>query len=185
MTAAAPLDAAAQDILALAREAIRYGVELRRLLPVDATRWAGALAAPAACFVSLHLGQDLRGCIGQTESTRSLAENIVENAYGAAFRDPRFDALSRRELAGLSIEVHVLGPLEPLAFADLAALHALLRPGRDGLQLELLERRGVFLPVMWNELPTPDQFVANLLRKAGIRDTAGLRASRFSARVIS
>lgn len=168
-------------VVALARESIRHGLEHRR--PAAVTRAEGALAEAGACFVSLHLDGDLRGCIGQTQRARTLGEQVVENAFAAAFRDPRFPPLTRAELDRVAIEVHVLTPLEPLRFADLPSLHALLRPGEDGLQLEQRERLGVFLPIMWTQLPTPQRFVAHLLRKAGIADPVSLSASRFGARV--
>jgi AmmeMemoRadiSam system protein A len=174
-----------QTLLALARSAIEQGLTLRRPPPAGIVYYTGLLAEPGACFVSLHIGDNLRGCVGQTDRGPSLGEQLVANAYAAAFRDPRFGPLTPEELERVSIEVHVLGPLEPLAFTDLPQLYGLLRPGQDGLQLEAAQRRGVFLPIMWNELPTPQRFVAHLLRKAGIVETAGMSASRFSAEVFA
>ncbi len=79
----------------------------------------------------------------------------------------------------------MLTPLAPLPFAGLADLHARLRRGVDGLQLESESRRGVFLPVMWEQLPTPEEFVRQLLRKAGIRESEAFTAQRFEARMFS
>jgi AmmeMemoRadiSam system protein A len=135
--------------------------------------------------VSLHIGAELRGCIGRTEAAPRLADQLIDNAWAAAFRDPRFPALKREELAGLSVEVHVLTPMAPLPFTTRADLHARLRPHVDGLQLESESRRGVFLPVMWEQLPTPEEFVRQLLRKAGIRDGEAFTAQRFEARMFS
>ena len=177
------LAACSEEIVALARESIRYGLRFQRPLAVDASRGAAVLAIPGACFVSLHLGEQLRGCVGQTGRSRPLAERIAENAFAAAFHDHRFDPLSPEELDALSIEVHVLGPLEPLPFTDLPDLYARLRIGTDGLQLERGALGALFLPIMWQQLPTPQQFVAHLLRKAGIADPHGLTASRFTAEV--
>ena len=64
-------------------------------------------------------------------------------------------------------------------------LHARLRRGVDGLQLETETRRAVFLPVMWEQLPEPRDFVGHLLRKAGIRESEPFTAQRFEARVFS
>ncbi len=174
----------ARKLLDLARDSIRHGLDFGRPLALkpDDPR---SRELPSACFVSLHLGGDLRGCIGQTESLRPLAESIAENAFAAAFRDPRFPPLKHAELDRLSIEVHILTPLEPLPFGTLAELHARLRVGVDGLQLETLSRRGVFLPVMWEQLPAPAEFVRQLLRKAQIREAERFTASRFEAQMIS
>ncbi|MGH8443062.1 MAG: AmmeMemoRadiSam system protein A [Nevskiaceae bacterium] len=170
------------NLLALARESVHHGVDHGRPLAA-ATGVAGALAQPGACFVSLHLGKELRGCIGRTEPSARLVDQLLDNAWAAAFRDPRFPVLKRDELAGLSIEVHVLTPMQPLSFGSLADLHARLRRGVDGLQLETEMRRGVFLPVMWEQLPEPRDFVGHLLRKAGIREGEQFAAQRFEAEV--
>src|SRR5690349_5688091 len=129
-------------LLALARESVRHGLDHGRPLAPDPALPA-ALAQPGACFVSLHIGKELRGCIGRTEASARLAEQLLDNAWAAAFRDPRFPPLKREELARLSFEVHVLTPMAPLPFASLADLYARLRRGVDGLQLESSSRRGV------------------------------------------
>jgi AmmeMemoRadiSam system protein A len=176
-------DADAATLLALARDSVRHGVEHGRpLAPDRALR--GALAQPGACFVSLHLDGELRGCIGRTEAAPRLVDQLLDNAWAAAFRDPRFPPLKRDELGRLALEVHVLTPLEPLPFSGLPDLYARLRRGVDGLQLETETRRGVFLPVMWEQLPEPRDFVAHLLRKAGIREAEPFSARRFEAKLL-
>ena len=170
------------DLLALARASVRHGLEHGRPLAprADVT---GSLAQPGACFVSLHVGKELRGCIGRTEASKRLVDQLLDNAWAAAFRDPRFPALKPDEFARLSFEVHVLTPMHPLPFGSLPDLYAQLRRGVDGLQLETETRRGVFLPVMWEQLPEPRDFVGHLLRKAGIRDSERFSAQRFEAEV--
>jgi AmmeMemoRadiSam system protein A len=176
-------EADAAKLLALARESVRHGLEHGRPLapPSDL---AGLPTQPGACFVSLHLGEDLRGCIGRTEASARLVDQLLDNAYAAAFQDPRFPPLDRDELARVSFEVHVLTPMQPLAFTSLPDLCGKLRRGVDGLQLEAPARRGVFLPVMWEQLPEPRDFVGQLLRKAGIRETESFTAQRFEAVMI-
>ena len=172
----------AARLLALARDSIRHGLDHGRPLPPD-PGVAGALAQPGACFVSLHLGEDLRGCIGRTEASPRLVDQLLDNAFAAAFHDPRFPPLDRAELERLSLEVHVLTPMEPLPFSSLPDLYGKLRRGVDGLALEAANRRGVFLPVMWEQLPEPSEFVGQLLRKAGIRAGEPFTARRFEARM--
>ncbi|MGQ0586922.1 MAG: AmmeMemoRadiSam system protein A [Gammaproteobacteria bacterium] len=172
------------SLLALARDSVRHGLDHGRPLAA-ATGVTGALAQPGACFVSLHLGADLRGCIGRTEPAPRLVDQLLDNAWAAAFRDPRFPVLKRDEFARLSIEVHVLAPMQPLPFESLADLYARLCRGVDGLQLETETRRGVFLPAMWEQLPEPRDFVGHLLRKAQIRDSERFIARRFEAQVFT
>ena len=179
-----PADLDAATLLELARDSVHHGLEHGRPLAAGKAL-AGPLTQPGACFVSLHLGDELRGCIGRTEASPRLVDQLLDNAFAAAFRDPRFPPLKRDELARLSFEVHLLTPLAPLPFAGLADLHARLRRGVDGLQLESESRRGVFLPVMWQQLPEPHDFVAQLLRKAGIREAEPFTAQRFEATVVT
>ena len=57
-------------------------------------------------------------------------------------------------------------------------------PGRDGLVLSEGDRRGVFLPMVWDSLPEPRDFLAALKQKAGLpRDhwSDTLRIERFCA----
>jgi AmmeMemoRadiSam system protein A len=179
-------DADGATLLALARDSVRHGLEHGR--PLTAARAGaveGLLAQPGACFVSLHLDEELRGCVGRTEASPRLLDQLLDNAFAAAFRDPRFGPLRHEELARLSLEVHVLTPLEPLPFAGLADLYARLRRGVDGLVLETPQRHGVFLPVMWEQLPEPRDFVGQLLRKAGIREAERFEAKRFEARMFA
>ena|SRR5689334_12516498 len=171
-------------LLALARDSIRHGLAHGRPLAAERTV-SGALAEPGACFVSLHLRGDLRGCIGRTEASPRLIDQLLDNAWAAAFRDPRFPPLKPAELDALALEVHVLTPMVPLPFTTRAELYARLRPNVDGLQLETLMRRAVFLPVMWEQLPTPEEFVRQLLRKAGIREAEPFTAQRFEAAMFS
>jgi AmmeMemoRadiSam system protein A len=177
-------DAEASRLLALARDSVRHGLERGRPLAAAAAV-DGALAQPGACFVSLHLGEELRGCIGRTEASPRIIDQLLDNAYAAAFHDPRFGPLTREEFARLSFEVHVLTPMQPLAFTSLPDLYGKLRRGVDGLQLETPTKRGVFLPVMWEQLPEPREFVGQLLRKAGIREGEPFTAQRFEARMFT
>lgn len=169
-------------LLELARASVRHGLDHGKPL-ASAGEVGGMLAQPGACFVSLHIGNELRGCIGRTEASPCLADQLLDNAWAAAFRDPRFAPLRPEEFDRLSFEVHVLAPMQPLPFTTLADLHAKLRPGVDGLQLETPTKHGVFLPVMWQQLPRPEEFVRQLLRKAQIAPAERFSASRFEARV--
>ena len=43
-----------------------------------------------------------------------------------------------------------------------------LRPGIDGLILSAAGRRGTFLPSVWEQLVTPEEFLSHLKLKAGL-----------------
>lgn len=123
---------------------------------------------PGASFVTLTLKGRLRGCIGSLEAWRGLADDVAANAVAAAFRDPRFAPLTPAEWAETRVEVSLLSPSEAMSFSNEADALAQLRPGRDGVILSFGQRRATFLPQVWESLPDPRQFMAQLKLKAGL-----------------
>lgn len=166
-------------LLAVARGAIA-----RKLgEPIPPCQPAPWLEAPGATFVTLRLGEELRGCVGTLEARRSLRKDLEANARAAAFHDARFPPLSRREFQKCDLEVSLLSPLERLDFDGEAQLLAQLRPGVDGLALEWGSQRGTFLPQVWEELPDPKTFLAHLKQKAGLPEafwSDDLEAHRYT-----
>ncbi len=159
-----PIDPLGRALLIIARNTIgkRLGQEIHTIMPHP------ALSQPAATFVTLLKNQQLRGCIGSLEAHRSLATDVSENAYAAAFRDPRFAPLNEDELAQTRIEVSLLRPAEALEFSDEADAIRQLCPGVDGLILTHGTRRATFLPQVWESLPDPQYFMEQLKLKAGL-----------------
>jgi AmmeMemoRadiSam system protein A len=144
---------------------------------------AGWLRRPAASFVTLRVAEALRGCVGSVEVSRPLAEDVWENARAAAFRDCRFPPLLQAELPGVAIEVSLLSPLESLGRLSRQEAERALRPGIDGLLLHYSACRGLFLPQVWEQLPSPDRFLAELAKKAGLPAgfwAAGVELWRFT-----
>lgn len=172
-----------QDILLdLASASIRQGLELGRPLAVMPEDYETPLSAPAATFVTLSIQQRLRGCIGRLEAERSLVEDVADNAFAAAFRDPRFSPLSRGEFQALEIHISILTPAERLDIASERELIETLEAGRDGLIIEDRGRRATFLPSVWDTLNDKSDFVRQLKLKAGLAAdhwSADLRAYRY------
>jgi AmmeMemoRadiSam system protein A len=169
-------------LLALARASIEHGLEAGEPLVVDALELPPALRVRRAVFVTLHAHGALRGCLGELAPSRALGSSVAWHAWAAAFRDPRFPALSSDELDALEIHVSVLGPLEPIAAATAPELLAALRPGLDGLVVEDGPFRATFLPAVWESLPEPHDFLDALVRKAGLPPghwSATTRAYRY------
>ncbi len=155
-------------LLATARSSIRQGLELGDALRPDLDAMPEPLLEPGACFVTLNLDGELRGCIGSLEAARPLIEDVAFNAHAAAFRDPRFGPLRAEEFDRVLLDISVLTPAMPLAFSSEAELLAQLRAGIDGLILEAARRRATFLPSVWEALPDREQFLRELKRKAGL-----------------
>jgi AmmeMemoRadiSam system protein A len=77
-----------------------------------------ALKQPGATFVTLTQHGQLRGCIGSLEAWRKLDADVNANAKAAAFRDPRFNSLTRDEFDHTRVEVSLLTPAVPLPCTD-------------------------------------------------------------------
>jgi len=141
-----------------------------------------ALALPGATFVTLSKHGALRGCIGSLEARRPLGVDVRANAVAAAFADPRFPPLSTDEFIDTSVEVSLLSATEAVASESERALLDRLRPGIDGVVLEFAGRRATFLPQVWDSLPEPPAFLAELKRKAGLPVdfwSAAVKVSRY------
>lgn len=173
-----------QTLLDIARRSIEHGLRHEhRALSMDID-YPPALAAPRASFVTLKIGNELRGCIGSLEPMRPLAQDVHENAYSAAFRDPRFQPLTTSEWPGLRLSLSILSLPEPLTANSEAELLLALRPGIDGVILEYGQRRGTFLPAVWESLNEPREFMRQLKLKTGLPAdfwSDALRVYRYTA----
>ncbi len=168
-----------QTLLHLARAAIAKELGfISHDLPRSA--W---LEEPGATFVTLTLHGQLRGCIGSLEAHRPLIEDVKHNAIAAAFKDPRFQPLSKEEFAEVVIEVSQLSPPKPIQFSSEQNALEQLIPGIDGVIIELGRYRATFLPQVWAQLPQPQVFIAHLKNKAGLPQdywSDDIRLSRYS-----
>jgi AmmeMemoRadiSam system protein B/AmmeMemoRadiSam system protein A len=158
------LDDAGRTLLSIARGSIE-----KNLLGKDeATGSMPWLNQTGATFVTLTKDGNLRGCIGSLAPARALGEDVAQNALGAAFRDPRFPAMTAAEWPQCRVEVSLLSTPKPLRFADETDLLAQIEAGEDGLIIEADGKRGTFLPQVWEDLPEKRGFLAHLLKKAGL-----------------
>ncbi|MCK5801585.1 MAG: AmmeMemoRadiSam system protein B [Lentisphaeria bacterium] len=99
----------------------------------------------AGCFVSLHIDDSLRGCVGQLEASESLFVEVMRNACRAAFHDPRFEPLTLSELDRIRIEISVLTQPRPIPSIED------FQVGAQGLILTSGRHRAVFLPQVAEE----------------------------------
>jgi hypothetical protein len=174
-------DELGRALVTIARRAI--GAELAKVaLPERAEPQHPALAAPGATFVTLFKHGTLRGCIGTLVARRPLGADVCANAVAAAFADPRFTRLGADEFSDTSVEVSLLSAPGAITADSEQALLDQLRPGDDGVVLEYAGRRATFLPQVWDSLPEPAEFLAELKRKAGLPGdfwSASVRISRY------
>jgi AmmeMemoRadiSam system protein A len=143
----------------------------------------GGVPRSAGVFVSLHLGDELRGCIGVTQTRQPLVESTAHCARAAALEDPRFPPLSVAEVPQVGIEISVLGELRALGPGERP------RPGIDGVLIEQEGRQGLLLPQVairfgWSA----ERLLSETCRKAELPGDAWTRGARvrvFQAQVFS
>ena len=133
----------------------------------------GPLREKGAVFVTLRIGDDLRGCIGHVEAHQPLWESVRDMASAAAERDGRFPPVRPDEVPGLEVEISVLSPMTPLRPDEIVV-------GTHGLYVKLDGvASGLLLPqvaVEWGW--TPDEFLRRTFEKAG------LQAGKPGARIL-
>lgn len=178
-------------LLKIARDSLETYVRRHEHIDLAMYPLTPALKEKHGAFVTLRRQDQLRGCIGYTQSIESLAEAVRDNAVNAASRDPRFPPVAPDELQDIHIEISALCPGEKQG-SPFIRVHDIseIVLGRDGLYLEHSGPRGggLLLPQVpieqgWNL----DQFLEGLCRKAGAPDDTWKRPDsrlyRFSAQV--
>ncbi len=156
-----------RELLALARECIDSTLRLCSRAPFPERTYPRAQQQVRSAFITLRIGEHLRGCCGSIEATRPLAEEVWHDAWASAFRDPRFPPLGLSEWPATHLHLSILENPRPIAVESEEDLIAQLRPGVDGLVLQRDGYRATFLPSVWEQLPHPREFVRNLKLKAG------------------
>jgi hypothetical protein len=135
----------------------------------------------AGVFVTIYLvnnmnsEKNLRGCIGYVFPSQNIYDSVIAAAINAATEDPRFIAISEKELDDLIFEVSVLSKpaLIQVENTDVSLSNIVI--GRDGLILESRYGSGLFLPQVpveqkWNIR----EYITNLCHKAGAPSDAWL-----------
>jgi AmmeMemoRadiSam system protein A len=162
-------------LLGLARQALIDAAQGRAAAALEPGRLPPRLMAPAATFVTLTRRGALRGCIGALHAQSPLAEDVRDHARAAACEDYRFMPVTPDEVREIEIEISILSDPKPLAFECPEDLLARLRPGIDGVILQLGLQRATFLPQVWEKVPDAPTFLSMLCEKAGLPSTAWRR----------
>jgi uncharacterized protein (TIGR00296 family) len=101
-------------------------------------------------FVTLNTynvsGNPLRGCIGFIEPIYPLYDVIHKVSISSAVEDPRFPAVSLKEMDRIIIELSILTPPKLIEVKDPNEYLKKIIIGRDGLIAEKGMRRGLLLP---------------------------------------
>ena len=128
----------------------------------------------AGVFVSIHENGELRGCIGTIlPTTKSIYEEILQNAVSASSKDPRFSPIRPGEFPYLEVHVDVLFAPEPISSA------AELDVKKYGVIVSSRGRRGLLLPDLEGVDTVADQ-IAIARQKAGIGPEESISLQRFT-----
>jgi len=150
-----------RTLVRIARSAITAAVQ-NKTLPKIETK-SQALERRSGVFVTLRIGENLRGCIGYIEPLFPLAQATQEVAVKASMDDPRFMPLTSTELNNITIEISVLSPLSELQDVDKIEI------GTHGLVIDAGFRRGLLLPQVATEYNWDrKQFLKQICLKAGL-----------------
>jgi len=135
-------------------------------------------------FVTLEKRGRLRGCIGYIIPHKSLYETLLDLAIAAAFKDNRFDPVTKEEFDELCVEISILSPLYEIT--DKSEVFV----GRDGLYIQHPKGSGLLLPQVatkynWDR----DTFFKETCRKAGLAESLlfdkQMKIYRFEAEIFS
>jgi MEMO1 family protein len=153
-----------KTLLEIAGETIGAYVRYRETPAIDESRLTPNLKKQAAAFVTLHIGGDLRGCIGTFKADRQLYKTVQDMAVSAAVNDTRFESVSIPEINMLQIEISVLTPMRKISSIDEIEL------GKHGIYIRKGRSSGTLLPqVATDQKWTREQFLGYCARdKAGI-----------------
>jgi len=151
-------------LVSLAKSAVEAFIKDGKIIspPLDLPR--EYLEQKAGAFVSLHIDKELRGCIGTYMPTKeNVAFEVIANAISAATDDPRFEPLTKNDLAELSYEVYILEKPEPVKSLDE------LDPKKFGVIVTgtRSHRSGLLLPGL-KGINTVEQQLGCVTQKAGI-----------------
>jgi hypothetical protein len=169
-------------VLNAAKSSIEAAVKGEEYIPHEIPT---VLTQYGASFVTLKRNDQLRGCIGSVYPTKPLILDIIDNAKNAAFQDSRFEPLEQEELSDLQLSVSILSSIERIDFKDERDLLSKIYP--HGVILAEGERRAVYLPIVWEQLPDREVFLNSLKEKAGFPPdyfSRALEAYKFDATYI-
>lgn len=157
------------QMISLAKESIKSGLANGTPVSVNHTQYAPVLKEQGACFVTLETDGVLRGCIGSVISHRPLIEDIVNNAFKAAFEDNRFEPLTQEEFENLTVSISLLSQPKEIHFKTEEELLEKIIPFNDGVIIKDNNLSAVYLPSVWEQIPDKKSFLESLKLKAGMR----------------
>jgi len=154
------------QLCALVRKSLLYSISNQHYTPSQVPI-SKSLNQKKASFVTLYTQGILRGCIGTYIADTPLYQDVCDHTYSSACEDPRFLPLTEKELKTVSFHISILSELVEMKNLGENNLFKKLKPKIDGLMLKQGGKRAIFLPSVWEQLNTVEEFVAALKQKGG------------------
>jgi len=161
----------------LARRTLREYFKGKEFIPDERTK--NIYNEKRACFVTLTLNGNLRGCIGSLVPQKELWKEVQENAINAAIHDFRFSRLTEEELPNVKIEVSILSLPKKINYIGEKDLLIRINSGK-GIILKKGMNSATFLPQVWEQIPDKINFLEQLSIKAGLNRNAWKNAEIWS-----
>lgn len=156
-------------LLAIARQTITDFFTTGKKLSIPESKIEdNMLREKAATFVTLTINGQLRGCIGSIIAKKRLYEDVINNALMAGFGDPRFSPLKEEELSKTKIEISILSKPISYNYNSVDDLREKILPNKHGVIIQKDFAQATFLPQVWKDLPTVEEFMSALCQKAGL-----------------
>ena len=155
-----------QYIFDIVRNSILYAINQEEFVPEHIPP---VMLEYGASFVTIKIEGKLRGCVGSVYPTKPLILDLIDNAKNAGFSDSRFIPLTIDELEKIEISVSLLSLLENIKFKDEKDLLSKIYP--YGIIISERDKRAVYLPSVWEQLPDKEIFLNSLKEKAGLPPT--------------
>ena len=129
-----------RELLRIARSTIDSYATSGGIPPLNPNGYSENLKVKAGAFVTLKIGETLRGCIGTFEPIVPLYKEIQQMAIASSTQDNRFQPVKSKELQAIHIEISVLTPMHKIENISEIQL------GKHGIYIKKGSRSGTFLP---------------------------------------
>lgn len=147
------------------------------------------LQEKSGVFCTLRKYGQLRGCIGYPYPSHPLGEALVKATIQSGVEDPRFPAVTEKELKDITIELTILTPPELIKVNKFEDYYNEITIGVDGLIIEHKGRRGLLLPqVPVEQHWTIDEYLEGICHKAYLstnawKDIENTKLYKFSGKI--
>ena len=153
-----------EELLRIARNTLESYIRRRETPSLTPKQYSPNLKTKAGAFVTLKVGEKLRGCIGSFEADRPLYQLVQQLAIASSTQDNRFLPVQPKELSDIHIEISVLTPMRKIKDINEIVL------GKHGIYIKEGFQSGTFLPQVARETGwNLEEFLGHCARdKAGI-----------------